>query len=231
MTPNKKAFSGSAELWADVQAAARSAANPGAGSLFHEATVGAGLPIISTLKELVETGDTVVKIEGVFSGTFSFLFNSFSPVTGGGGKWSAEVKAAQRLGYTEPDPRDDLNGMDVARKVVILARLAGMEVAGTSACNPHSLVPKALEDVNTAEFLNRLEEFDGGMEVVREKAEREGKVLRYVGSVDVPGKSLAVGLEMFDKGQPVAGLRGSDNIISFYTKRYGDRPLIVQGAG
>ncbi|KAK7223503.1 hypothetical protein V2G26_011506 [Clonostachys chloroleuca] len=124
VTPNKKAFSGSYKLWQDIFSAA---ASSGA-KVYHESSVGAGLPVISTLKDLVETGDKVTKVEGVFSGTMSFLFNSFAPTEGQGGKWSAEVKNAKALGYTEPDPRDDLNGLDVARKLTILARLAGLPV-------------------------------------------------------------------------------------------------------
>ena len=97
VTPNKKAFSGSYELWQDIFA---TASKLGSGKIFHESSVGAGLPVISTLKELVETGDEIHKIEGVFSGTMSFLFNSFAPVDGKGGKFSDEVKKAKRLGYT-----------------------------------------------------------------------------------------------------------------------------------
>ena len=93
--------------------AANGTGSPSNGYVFHESTVGAGLPVLSTLKELVETGDSVQKIEGVFSGTMSFLFNSFQPTSGGGGKFSAEVKMAKEKGFTEPDPRDDLNGLDV----------------------------------------------------------------------------------------------------------------------
>lgn len=126
VTPNKKAFSGSYKLWEDIFNAASngSGANGlGAGGyVFHESSVGAGLPVIVTLKDLIRTGDEIRKIEGVFSGTMSFLFNSFQPTTGGGGKFSAEVKKAKDLGYTEPDPRDDLNGLDVARKLTILVR-------------------------------------------------------------------------------------------------------------
>jgi homoserine dehydrogenase len=113
VTPNKKAFSGSFDLWKTIFAAADSSG----AKVYHESSVGAGLPVISTLKELVDTGDEVEKIEGVFSGTMSFLFNSFAPTEGKGGKWSAEVKKAKDLGYTEPDPRDDLNGLGKTGRV------------------------------------------------------------------------------------------------------------------
>ena len=202
------------------------------GFLYHESSVGAGLPVISTLNDLVDTGDKILKIEGAFSGTMSFLLNSFAPVDGEGGKWSQEVKKAKELGYTEPDPRDDLNGVDVARKLVILARIGGLEIESTSAFPVESLIPKELESVATGdEFLNRLGEFDDKLENVKEEAKKEGKVVRYVGSIDFEKKQLRVGLEKFEKGHPIAALKGSDNIISFYTKRYGSNPLIIQGAG
>lgn len=228
VTPNKKAFSGSYELWQNIFSASESSG----AKVYHESSVGAGLPVISSLKELVETGDVVEKIEGVFSGTMSFLFNSFAPTEGKGGKWSGEVKKAKDLGYTEPDPRDDLNGLDVARKLTILARLAGLQVESPTSFPVHSLIPKELESVATGEeFMQRLPEFDGQMEETKISAEKEGKVLRFVGSIDMKTKTVKVGLEKFDKNHPIAALKGSDNIISFYTKRYGANPLIIQGAG
>lgn len=194
--------------------------------------MGAGLPVISTLRDLVETGDEVQKIEGVFSGTMSFLFNSFAPVGGGGGAFSAEVKRAKELGYTEPDPREDLNGLDVARKLTILARIVGLRVEGPTSFPVQSLIPEELEGVGSGEeFLARLGEFDGRMEAVKRGAEAEGKVVRYVGSVDVGSGEVKVGLESFEKTHPIAALSGSDNLIAFHTRRYGANPLIVQGGG
>ncbi|KAI0477725.1 homoserine dehydrogenase-domain-containing protein [Xylariaceae sp. FL0804] len=228
VTPNKKAFSGSYRLWQDIFTAATSSG----AKVYHESSVGAGLPVISTLNDLVNTGDEVTKIEGVFSGTMSFLFNSFAPAEGSGGQWSAEVKKAKELGYTEPDPRDDLNGLDVARKLTILARLAGLEVESPTSFPVQSLIPQELESVASGdEFLEKLPEFDSQMEKTKAEALAQGKVVRFVGSIDVPSKAVKVGLEMFDKSHPIAALKGSDNIISFYTKRYGSNPLIVQGAG
>ncbi|TVY28159.1 Homoserine dehydrogenase [Lachnellula hyalina] len=228
VTPNKKAFSGSYKLWQDIFSAA---AESGA-IVSHESSVGAGLPVISTLNDLVNTGDEVTKIEGVFSGTMSFLFNSFAPLEGSGGKWSAEVMKAKELGYTEPDPRDDLNGLDVARKLTILARLAGLPIESPTSFPVQSLIPKELESVASGdEFLQKLPQFDSQMEETKAAAEKEGKVVRFVGSIDVAKKEVKVGLEKFDRSHPIAALKGSDNIISFYTKRYGANPLIVQGAG
>lgn len=228
VTPNKKAFSGSYKLWQDIFEASDSSG----AKVYHESSVGAGLPVISTLKDLVDTGDEVTKIEGVFSGTMSFLFNSFAPTTGSGGKWSTEVKKAKELGYTEPDPRDDLNGLDVARKLTILARLAGLPVESPTSFPVESLIPNALESVASGdEFLRKLPDFDSEMERTKTAAEKEGKVVRFVGSIDVATKQVKVGLEKFDLSHPIAALKGSDNIISFYTKRYGSNPLIIQGAG
>lgn len=228
VTPNKKAFSGSYKLWQDIfTAAAMSGAK-----VYHESSVGAGLPVISTLKDLVDTGDKVIKIEGVFSGTMSFLFNSFAPTHGSGGKWSAEVAKAKDLGYTEPDPRDDLNGLDVARKLTILARLVGLPLESPTAFPIQSLIPKELEScLSGDEFLQKLPEFDSQMEEIKADAEKEGKVVRFVGSIDMGTKAVRVGLEKFDVSHPIASLKGSDNIISFYTERYGSNPLIIQGAG
>ena len=231
VTPNKKAFSSDLKLWQSIMQSAYPS-NPQGGLVYHESSVGAGLPIISTLKDLVETGDEVQKIEGVFSGTMSFLFNNFAPLEGKGGKWSDEVRKAKDAGYTEPDPRDDLNGMDVARKLVILARIVGLEIESTAAFPVQSLIPKELEGCNSGdEFMEKLPAFDGEMETVKSEAERKGKVVRFVGSIDAGKKKVEVGLKEFDKGNAIAGLKGSDNIISFYTKRYGEKPLIVQGAG
>lgn len=228
VTPNKKGFSDNIGLWDDIF----SSASTGGSHVFHESTVGAGLPVISTLNELIETGDEVTKIEGVFSGTMSFLFNSFMPTDGQGGKFSAEVKKAKDLGYTEPDPRDDLNGLDVARKLTILARIAGLKVESPTAFPVQSLIPSALESCSSGdEFMEKLPNHDNEMEKLKEGAARAGKVLRFVGSMDVSSQRVKVGLEQFDLSHPIAALKGSDNIISFYTKRYGDNPLIIQGAG
>ncbi|KAL2860615.1 homoserine dehydrogenase [Aspergillus pseudodeflectus] len=233
VTPNKKGFSSDLSLWKDIFASAAE----GKALVYHESTVGAGLPVISTLKDLVATGDEVTRIEGVFSGTLSFLFNTFAPASGGSdAKWSEVVAKAKELGYTEPDPRDDLNGMDVARKLTILARIAGLDVQSPDSFPIESLIPAELASLPSSsdgitQFMTRLPEFDAQMAGIKEGAERAGKVVRYVGSVDVGKKEVRVGLQQFDKDSAIAGLKGSDNIISFYTRRYGSNPLIVQGAG
>ncbi|VVT55657.1 uncharacterized protein SAPINGB_P004682 [Magnusiomyces paraingens] len=229
-TPNKKGFSSDLGLWNSIFEAS---AKPKGGLVYHEATVGAGLPIIGTLNDLVNTGDEVLKIEGIFSGSLSFIFNEFSKPTGSDVKFSDVVTKAKELGYTEPDPREDLNGLDVARKVTILSRLAGNKVQGPSSFPVHSLIPKPLERVETAgEFLEKLPQYDADLDKLRQEASSENKVLRFVGKVDLTQQtpSVAVALEKYDNSHPFASLKGSDNVIAFTTKRY-PNPIIIQGAG
>ena len=236
VTPNKKAFSAPLQTWQPIANAAFPT-NPTGGFLYHESTVGAGLPIISTLRDLLATGDKIESIEGVFSGTMSFLFNNFDPAgaspSSGPGAFSAEVTNAQRLGYTEPDPRDDLDGGDVARKLVILARLCGLDVEGIDAFPVESLIPEALrgEDMVTEVFLKRLREGDGEMGERRRRAGEKGRVLRYTGRIGVGTGEVRVGVGEFEKGTAIAGLKGADNVVAFTTERYKERPLVVQGAG
>ncbi|ODQ82909.1 hypothetical protein BABINDRAFT_78241 [Babjeviella inositovora NRRL Y-12698] len=227
-TPNKKAFSSGLQTWKQIFAGA---AKPAGGLVYHEATVGAGLPIIGTLRDIVATGDKVQKIEGIFSGTLSYIFNEFSTPEGKDVNFSDVVAVAKSLGYTEPDPRDDLNGLDVARKVTILARIAGFEVESPTSFPVHSLIPKALESVKSGEeYMEKLPEFDGDMETLKENAAKQNKVLRFVGKVDFPSNTVSVGIEEYSFDHPFAALKGSDNVVSIQTERY-QNPLIVQGAG
>ncbi|KAF9457756.1 homoserine dehydrogenase-domain-containing protein [Collybia nuda] len=239
ITPNKKAYSGDLSLYKSIL---RASETSGARFL-NESTVGAGLPVISTLKELVATGDKVVRIEGVFSGTMSYIFNEFSTGRPDGPSFSSVVSIAREKGYTEPHPADDLNGFDVARKLTILSRTISLSPQTTSTSLPSlqsfasvqttSLIPAALEGIPTGdEFISRLPEFDPHFDQMRAEASAEGKVLRFVGVVDVAGGQVKAGLEKYPTSHPFAtSLGGSDNIIMFHTERYGSRPLIVQGAG
>ena len=239
VTPNKKGLSGQLGLFHSISKEAA-----GNATVYYESTVGAGLPIISTLQDLVETGDQVSKIEGIFSGTLSYIFNDFGSGTE---KFSQVVKIAKEKGYTEPDPRDDLNGMDVARKLTILARTIGLQVEGppSSSIFPiESLIPAALESARSGdEFLAGLPAHDAEFDEKRNEAKKSRQVLRYVGGIDVATQTIKVGLQRYVQlgigglrdsypvSHPFASLQGSDNIIAFHTKRYGERPLIVQGAG
>ncbi|AFR97441.1 homoserine dehydrogenase [Cryptococcus neoformans C23] len=233
VTPNKKGFSASEALYKAIA----EKSFPNTPSLaYGESTVGAGLPIIQTLKDLVATGDEIEKIEGVFSGTLSYIFNEFSKPEGGNVKFSEVVKVAKEKGYTEPDPRDDLSGTDVARKLSILSRLVPTAPAlpqGYASIPTQSLVPDVLSDASTKEeYLERLEEGDEFFANLREEAKKEGQVVRYVGVIDVKSGKVEAKLGKYPADHAFAtALKGSDNIISFTTKRYSPRPLIIQGAG
>ncbi|CAR23026.1 homoserine dehydrogenase [Lachancea thermotolerans CBS 6340] len=225
-TPNKKGFSSDLSLWNKIFQE-----GPNAGLVYHEATVGAGLPIIGPLRDMVQTGDKIVKIEGIFSGSLSFILNEFSTISGNDSKFSDIVKVAKNLGYTEPDPRDDLNGLDVARKVTILARIAGFKVESPSSFPVKSLIPKPLESVASGkEYLEKLPAYDHEMDELKKEAAAENKVLRFVGKVDFPNNTVSVAMEKYDFSHPFASLKGSDNVISIQTERY-TQPVIVQGAG
>ncbi|KAK9468561.1 homoserine dehydrogenase-domain-containing protein [Lipomyces arxii] len=227
-TPNKKAFSSDLGLWNALFTVGEKR-----GLVYHEATVGAGLPIISTLKDLIATGDEIVKIEGIVSGTLSYIFNEYSTLEDNDKKFSDVVLKAKELGYTEPDPREDLNGLDVARKLTILARLAGLQVKNATSFPVQSLIPRALESVESvSEFLDKLPHYDSETAALKASAKDEGKVLRFVGKIDLNADTkVKVGIEKYDSSHPFASLKGSDNVIAFYTKRYGTNPLVIQGAG
>jgi bifunctional aspartokinase / homoserine dehydrogenase 1 len=227
ITPNKKLGSGPLDRYRRVRNLQRERMT----HFFYEATVGAGLPVIGTLKHLVETGDRVVRIEGVFSGTLSYIFNTFGSAQAPGLAFSQVVAEAKAKGYTEPDPRDDLSGTDVARKVAILAREAGLGLE-LDDIPVESLVPGPLQSVATAgEYLSRLPDFDGEMEAKLRAAEADGEVLRYVGVVDAASGKGSVELRRYPRDHPFAQLQGSDNIIAFTTARYFKQPLIVRGPG
>jgi homoserine dehydrogenase len=233
VTPNKKAFSSSLKLYKEIL----QAAEEGDTKFRGESTVGAGLPVVQTLNDLVDTGDKITKIEGVFSGTFSYIFNEFSTVSGNGPTFSSVVSVAKANGYTEPHPGDDLSGADVARKLTILSRLIpSLRSAlpeGYKSVSTKSLTPPPLELVTSGEeYVQKLPAFDGEFEDLRKSATSEGKVLRYVGVIDVKEGAIKASLERYPATHPFAtSLAGSDNIIAFHTERYGARPLIVQGAG
>jgi aspartokinase/homoserine dehydrogenase 1 len=221
VTPNKKANSGTLPYYRELQEAGRAAGT----HYLYEATVGAGLPIIQTLRDLRQTGDEIVRIEGIFSGTLAYLFNVFD----GRETFSSIVHAAKAKGYTEPDPRDDLSGMDVARKLIILAREMGLTLE-MSDVRVAGLVPPALERCSVDEFMSRLAEFDAGMAATLEQARQKNQVLRYVGRVDADGQAT-VGLMHLDAKHAFANIALTDNVVRFATRRYCDNPLIVQGPG
>ncbi len=192
---------------------------------FYEANVGAGLPIMSTLRDLIASGDEILKIEGILSGTLSYLFNTFDGTT----PFSELVKEAHRIGFTEPDPRDDLSGQDVARKLLILAREIGLKME-LDEVKVDSLVPRALRTTKfSGKFFADLARYDGEIAGRVERARERGAVLRYVGVLE-QGRARAA-LKEFPKTHPVASAKGSDNVIAFTTRRYSKTPLVVQGPG
>jgi aspartokinase/homoserine dehydrogenase 1 len=221
VTPNKKANSGTLPYYRSLQEAKRLAAT----HYLYEATVGAGLPVIQTLRDLRGTGDDITQIEGIFSGTLAYLFNVFD----GSESFSSIVRAAKAKGYTEPDPRDDLSGMDVARKLIILGREMGLtlEVADVQV---EGLVPVALTQCSVEEFMARLPESDAAMAEALADARKKNQVLRYVGRIDAAGKAT-VGLMRLDSKHAFANIALTDNVVRFATRRYCDNPLIVQGPG
>jgi len=192
---------------------------------FYETNVGAGLPIIRTLKDLMSSGDRVKRIEAILSGTISFIFNNFK----GNVSFHDIVKLAQEKGYTEPDPRDDLKGTDFMRKMLILARDAGYPMEASD-IHIESILPKSCLEAETVEdFYAALKEEDTYFNIMRQQAEDEGKSLRYIGKLE-DGKA-AITLQLVDESHPFFIMSGSDNIISFTTDRYKDRPLVVKGPG
>jgi len=221
VTPNKHAGAGPLARWQAIRAAIAH----GNARFRYEATVGAGLPVISTLRDLIDTGDEMIAVEGILSGTLAWLFNRYD----GTRAFSELVREAHALGYTEPDPRDDLSGTDVARKLVILAREAGGELA-LGDVEVESLVPASLREVDAQTFLERLPELDRAIAERHAKAQRAGAVLRYVARVDREGRAN-VGLVELPSTHAFAHLRLTDNIVQFTTQRYRDNPLVVQGPG
>ena len=192
---------------------------------FYETNVGAGLPIIRTLKDLMNSGDRVQRIEAILSGTISFIFNNFKEDA----NFHDTVKMAQEKGYTEPDPRDDLRGTDFMRKMLILARDAGYTLEAADV-EIESMLPQSCLDAGSVEdFYNTLKSEDAYFAGLKNKAESEGKVLRYIGILE-NGKA-SITLQMVDENHPFFTLSGSDNIISFTTDRYKERPLVVKGPG
>lgn len=221
VTPNKKAQTLPIDRYQRLDALSKRRGV----AFLYETSVGAGLPVISTLNDLLKSGDTILSIEAVLSGTLSFIFNSFGP----GAKFSEVVRRAQEAGYTEPDPRDDLNGLDVARKILILARQLGLELE-LADVSVENLVPTECRSAASVdEFLAKLGDADPEFEKRRMTAEKQGEKLVYLAALQ--NGAASVTLHSVNSDHPFYNLSGSDNIISFTTNRYRERPLVVKGPG
>ncbi|MBB1647643.1 bifunctional aspartate kinase/homoserine dehydrogenase I [Sphingobacterium sp. UME9] len=192
---------------------------------FYETNVGAGLPIVRVLKDLMLSGDRIVKIEAILSGTISYIFNNFKADA----SFYDVVKQAQELGYTEPDPRDDLGGIDFMRKMLILARDAGYAVEAEDVDLGAILPPVCLKADTVDSFYTELQQENEYFEAMKKKAANENKVIRYIGKLENGKVSIAI--QFVDENHPFYALSGSDNIISFTTERYKERPLVVKGPG
>jgi bifunctional aspartokinase / homoserine dehydrogenase 1 len=221
VTPNKRANSGSYD---DYQRLKLTAIKRDA-KFLYETNVGAGLPIINTLSDLLASGDKILKIEAVLSGSLSFIFNNFQ----GNKRFSEVVREAKELGFTEPDPRDDLSGMDVARKILILARETGLALELSDIEVDNFLPQNVLAAQSVETFFEELERRDSLFEEKKNHAAAHHQALRYIASLE-NGKARVQLIEVSGE-HPFYTLSGSDNIISFTTERYRERPLVVKGPG
>ena len=220
-TPNKVATSSDYALYRDLKNLAK-ANNV---QFLYETNVGAGLPVISTLRNMIHSGDKIVRIEAVLSGSVSYIFNNYD----GSRPFSALVREAKDLGYTEPDPREDLSGADVRRKITILSREAGYAIEPDDVVIAPILPQECMDAADIPSFFEALEGADGHFEKMRIAAANNGKVLRFIAKLESGKASL--GIEQVDKDSPFYNLGGSDNMIVFTSLRYSNRPLVVRGPG
>ncbi|MDR8393866.1 hypothetical protein NC796_22120 [Aliifodinibius sp. S!AR15-10] len=219
-TPSKLANTFEQDFYEQLQQISRSQEV----EFLYEPTVGAGLPILSTINGLLTTGDAIKEISGVASGTMTYLFNELEAGT----PFSKAVKKARKLGYAEPDPRDDLSGEDVARKFLTLARTIGLKVE-RSELDIQTLVPEHLISVDKETFLDELSEVDKYWKSQIEEAKQRNETLRYVGKLT--NHDISVGIESVPVDSPLGRLSGTDNLFQIFTKRYSNSPIVIQGPG
>ena len=221
VTPNKIACSSSFTEYTNLKNTAREFR-----SNFHfESNVGAGLPIISTLSDLIKSGDKIEAIEAVLSGSLNFIFNNYNATK----TYSEVVKMAQKEGFTEPDPREDLSGMDVKRKILILIRESGIRME-IDEVEVEAFIPeKCMNAASVDEFYTKIEKEEAYFKSIYDKANNSGKKIKVVATFKA-GKA-SVGLKEVEPSHPFYHLDGKDNIVLFYTSRYKDQPLVIKGAG
>ncbi|MEJ8761968.1 bifunctional aspartate kinase/homoserine dehydrogenase I [Phocaeicola sp. HCN-40430] len=217
---NKIAASSEYDVYAELKSIAR---QRGVKFLF-ETNVGAGLPIINTINDLINSGDKILKIEAVVSGTLNYIFNTISEEV----PLSETIRKAKEEGYSEPDPRIDLSGKDVIRKLVILAREAGYKLSQEDV-EKHLFIPDSCFEGSLDDFWKNVKTLDADFEARRKKLEAEGKRWRFVASLD-NGKGI-VSLQEVDSRHPFYNLEGSNNIILLTTERYNEYPMLIQGYG
>jgi aspartokinase/homoserine dehydrogenase 1 len=222
VTPNKRGFSGSMEFYRTLRAASASRRTP----ILHETCVGAALPILGTLSDQIRSGDKIRSIEAVLSGTLSFIFNAL----GNGVSFSSAVRDAKGRGYTEPDPRDDLSGMDVARKVLILARDAGVSLElGDVTIEP--ILPSEALGWSLGEFMERLSTLDNYFHGKVEEAANLNHRLFFGAFIDCEKRCASIGIRSLGPEHPFSALKGADNMVAFTSNRYSDQPLVIKGPG
>lgn len=222
VTPNKKANTSSMAYYRQIRSEAEKARR----KFLYDTNVGAGLPVIENLQNLLNAGDELIKFNGILSGSLSCIFGMLDD----GVSLSEATARARQLGFTEPDPRDDLSGMDVARKLLILAREAGMSLE-LSDISIEAVLPKELTELaDTDEFMRRLPELDEAFSVRAAKAREEGKVLRFVGAIDEQGQ-CSVNIAAVDSNDPLFKVKNGENALAFYSRYYQPIPLVLRGYG
>jgi len=221
VTPNKVATSSSYESYLELKEIAKSRGV----KFLYETNVGAGLPVISTLQGLINSGDRIEKIEAVLSGSLSYIFNNFD----GSSPFSELVGKAKELGFTEPDPREDLSGADVSRKIIILTRESGIQIESSDVSLTPILPENCMEAPDVDAFFKVLESENGYFNKLVTDAKAENKVLRFIAVME--GGKASISLQAVGSDSPFYSLEHSDNMIVFTTKRYHSRPLIIRGPG
>ncbi len=220
---NKKANSGPQSYYDEIRSIARKKGR----YFFYETNVGAGLPIIDTLKHLHDSADVITKVRGVFSGSLSYIFNNYSEQHR---PFYEVLLEAKDQGFTEPDPREDLNGLDVARKLIILAREIGLKVE-LDQIQVQNLIPESLRtEITVEQFLSNKQILNSYYQGVKDSIS-DNQVLRYVGELDAESGILTVELQTFEKASPLGGVKNADAIFEIFTEGYGEQPIVVQGAG
>ena len=221
VTCNKIACASSFINYSDLKKTARRFGTP----FLFETNVGAGLPVIDTLNNLIASGDKILKIQAILSGSLNFVFNNFNSKT----SFKEVVQIAQNEGYTEPDPKIDLSGVDVARKILILARESGFQLELNEIINNSFLPQEVLQTNNNEDFYIALDLHEEHFQKLLSNAKKNNARLKYVAQLE--NGQASVGLQEISSEHDFYNLEGSDNIILFYTTRYKEQPLIVKGAG